>query len=232
MLRTIQFVAVTAAALCIGAAPAFSAPKNQEPAFEEPHGADLNQGKPPSEIFKSDCSVCHKSPQGLAKGGGVAGLQSFLRQHYTTGAPQAAAMASYLASVGGGGSAKPVSPTRPEKPEKPEKPERASPEHQRPAVARRPAAGEPANDGLITPNSAKPEAEPAHPARRGVRPEKPEEPKQAPARARAPKIEEAKPAEPEKREVVSEPAPRSSEPAAAPAPEPKPAAPAVPEIPL
>src|SRR5581483_7701414 len=104
--RTIQPVVVTAIALCVSAMPALSAPRNAkpEPAFEEPHGADLNQGKPPSEIFKSDCSVCHKSPQGLAKSGG-AGLQGFLRQHYTTGAPQAAAMAGYLASVGGSGAA-------------------------------------------------------------------------------------------------------------------------------
>jgi len=245
--RTIQPVVVTAIALCVSAMPALSAPRNAkpEPAFEEPHGADLNQGKPPSEIFKSDCSVCHKSPQGLAKSGG-AGLQGFLRQHYTTGAPQAAAMAGYLASVGGSGAAaKPVSPERPEKPEKPERPERASPaERTQPAIARRPPANEPANDGLTPPPSAKPEkpeakpeskpaetatapvAEPVRPGRRG---KKQEEAKPTPARP--PKIEEAKPAvEPEK-PASPEPSTRTAEPAPQP-PEPKPAAAPVPEIPL
>jgi hypothetical protein len=229
-------VAVALIALCVGSVVAVAAPRNAkpEPAFEEPHGADLNQGKPPSEIFKSDCSVCHKSPQGLAKSSGP-GLQGFLRQHYTTGTSQASAMAGYLASVGGSAAAKPTSPERPDKPEKPERPERASPpERPQPAVARRPAANEPANDGLTPPHSgkpekpaeAKPESKPAEtatapaterPGRRGRKPEQP-------------KIEEAKPVvEPEKPASPPEPSTRTAEPAP---PEPKPAAAPVPEIPL
>ena len=48
-------------------------------------------------IFASTCSACHKSPQGLAKSGQVAG---FLRQHYTTGPEMSAAMAAYLVAAG------------------------------------------------------------------------------------------------------------------------------------
>jgi hypothetical protein len=61
----------------------------------------------PAKTFASNCSACHKSPQGLAKSGNVAG---FLRQHYTTGAAMSSAMASYLASVGNAPAAKPASP--------------------------------------------------------------------------------------------------------------------------
>jgi len=49
------------------------------------------------KIFASTCSACHKSPQGLAKSGQVAG---FLRQHYTTGPEMSAAMAAYLVAAG------------------------------------------------------------------------------------------------------------------------------------
>jgi hypothetical protein len=49
------------------------------------------------KIFASTCSACHKSPQGLAKSGHVAG---FLRQHYTTGPEMSAAMAAYLVAAG------------------------------------------------------------------------------------------------------------------------------------
>ncbi len=55
--------------------------------------------KNPAKTFASYCSACHKSPQGLAKGGSVEG---FLRQHYTTGPEMSAAMAAYLASAGPG----------------------------------------------------------------------------------------------------------------------------------
>src|ERR1043165_655341 len=47
----------------------------------------------------SSCPACHKSPQGLAKSGQVAG---FLRQHYTTGPEMSAAMAAYLVAAGSG----------------------------------------------------------------------------------------------------------------------------------
>jgi len=57
----------------------------------------LGDPKDAGRTFASNCSACHKSPQGLAKSGQVAG---FLRQHYTTGPEMSAAMAAYLVAAG------------------------------------------------------------------------------------------------------------------------------------
>jgi len=59
----------------------------------------LDRGKTPAQLFASDCSICHKSPQGLTKSGRVLGLESFLREHYTASRESAAAIANYLKSV-------------------------------------------------------------------------------------------------------------------------------------
>jgi hypothetical protein len=59
----------------------------------------LDKGKTPAQLFASDCSSCHKSPQGLAKSGGLFGLDSFLREHYTASRESAAAIANYLKSM-------------------------------------------------------------------------------------------------------------------------------------
>src|SRR5437868_6249561 len=63
----------------------------------------LGDPRDAAKTFASNCSACHKSPQGLAKSGQVAG---FLRQHYTTGAEMSAAMAAYLVAAGSGPAAK------------------------------------------------------------------------------------------------------------------------------
>jgi hypothetical protein len=63
----------------------------------------LMDPKDAPKIFASTCSACHKSPQGLAKSGQVAG---FLRQHYTTGPEMSAAMAAYLVAAGAAPAAK------------------------------------------------------------------------------------------------------------------------------
>jgi hypothetical protein len=63
----------------------------------------LADPKDAPKIFASTCSACHKSPQGLAKSGQVAG---FLRQHYTTGPEMSAAMAAYLVAAGSGPASK------------------------------------------------------------------------------------------------------------------------------
>ena len=63
----------------------------------------LADPKDAHRIFASTCSACHKSPQGLAKSGQVAG---FLRQHYTTGPEMSAAMAAYLVAAGSAPAAK------------------------------------------------------------------------------------------------------------------------------
>lgn len=59
----------------------------------------LDRGKNPAQLFASDCSGCHKSPQGLAKAGGLLGLDSFLREHYTASKESAAAIANYIKSM-------------------------------------------------------------------------------------------------------------------------------------
>jgi hypothetical protein len=63
----------------------------------------LTDPKDSRQIFATTCSACHKSPQGLAKSGQVAG---FLRQHYTTGPEMSAAMAAYLVAAGSGPASK------------------------------------------------------------------------------------------------------------------------------
>jgi hypothetical protein len=59
----------------------------------------LDKGKTPAQLFASDCSPCHKSPQGLVKSGGLFGLDGFLREHYTASRESAAAIANYIKSM-------------------------------------------------------------------------------------------------------------------------------------
>jgi outer membrane biosynthesis protein TonB len=69
--------------------------------FGTPSGAqeNLDAGKTGAQIFASDCTLCHKSPQGLAKSGSLFGLSGFLSEHYTASKQSAEAVAKYLASV-------------------------------------------------------------------------------------------------------------------------------------
>ena len=60
---------------------------------------DYSAGKTPPQLFASDCSACHQSPRGLAKGKPAFVVSSFLRGHYTTKAESADALAAYLAST-------------------------------------------------------------------------------------------------------------------------------------
>jgi hypothetical protein len=59
-----------------------------------PQGS-LDAGKSPAQMFSDTCSNCHRRPSELKRGASA----SFLRQHYTPGAQEAAAMANYLAGV-------------------------------------------------------------------------------------------------------------------------------------
>lgn len=67
-------------------------------ALAAPAGAqeNLDQNKSPAQLFASDCSICHKSPNGLGKAGGLFGLDSFLRVHYTSSRESADRLAKYL----------------------------------------------------------------------------------------------------------------------------------------
>jgi hypothetical protein len=57
--------------------------------------ANLDAGKSAAQIFADTCNACHRSPREIRPTSAT-----FLREHYTTGAREAAAMAAYLASVG------------------------------------------------------------------------------------------------------------------------------------
>jgi hypothetical protein len=79
---------------------------------------DFSAGKTAAQLFASDCSACHKSPAGLAKGRDARSLASFLKEHYTTKQDSAAALAGYLAGAPGAGAAeaKPQTPATGPKP--------------------------------------------------------------------------------------------------------------------
>ena len=59
-------------------------------------GTDYSAGKTPAQLFAGDCSACHKTPRGLAKNRDTRALAGFLREHYTTKAASAGALAAYL----------------------------------------------------------------------------------------------------------------------------------------
>jgi hypothetical protein len=126
----------------------------------------LDAGKSGAQLFASDCALCHKSPQGLAKNGGLFGLSGFLKQHYTASQQSANVVAKYLESL-------------------PDAPESAK----RPAATKRTAKG----DEKAKPDDKKPVAAKPGEAKPGEAksPEKPAESKTA-----EPKPDAAKPAEP------------------------------------
>jgi hypothetical protein len=57
---------------------------------------DYSAGKSPEQLFNSDCSACHASPQAVGRGRDVRALTVFLGQHYTTKTQWAALLANYL----------------------------------------------------------------------------------------------------------------------------------------
>ena len=57
--------------------------------------SNLDAGKSPAQIFSDTCNACHRNPREIKPASAA-----FLREHYTTGPREAAAMAGYLASVG------------------------------------------------------------------------------------------------------------------------------------
>lgn len=139
---------------------------------------DLDAGKTPPQLFKSDCSVCHSSPRGLAKGGGFPSLSSFLRQHYTSSQRTASVLTKYLLSGAGAG-------------------ERQAPvttdSRSRPTVASRSPPLPPVRVGPDGKPRAKPKPSAAKPAKDAAKPDK----KSPKKKDEQKKIEQAaKPAEP------------------------------------
>jgi hypothetical protein len=64
-------------------------------AFSAQAQSNLDAGKSSAQIFAATCNACHRSPRELKPTSA-----GYLRQHYTTGPQEAAAMATYLAAVG------------------------------------------------------------------------------------------------------------------------------------
>ena len=58
--------------------------------------ANLDQGKTGAQLYASACATCHKSPQSVSNPRWFFGLESFLREHYTSGRESAAILAAYL----------------------------------------------------------------------------------------------------------------------------------------
>jgi len=150
---------------------------------------DFSAGKTAAQLFASDCSACHKSPAGLAKGQSAGSLASFLREHYTTKPESASALAAYVAGAGPGaarvspqapaaGTAggdkpapKPRAATTAAEPNRPPEGEASAPPAPReaakppadPAVAKlnfyAAARGEPKDTARLAPAASKPESE-------------------------------------------------------------------------
>lgn len=57
---------------------------------------NLDQGRTAAQLYASACATCHKSPQSVSKTKWIFGLESFLREHYTSSRESAAILAAYL----------------------------------------------------------------------------------------------------------------------------------------
>lgn len=134
-------------------------------AVAEDGPTNFDAGKTPAQLFAYDCGLCHKSPQGLAKSGGV-GLQSFLREHYTASKEAAAAIASYLVAVDQGKPAEPrerkkrsESKTKPADKKPDEKKSESKATDEKPSEEKKSEAASPAPKTTAKP-AAKPETKP------------------------------------------------------------------------
>lgn len=121
---------------------------------------NLDFGKSPAQLFASDCAICHKSPQGLAaKGGGMLGLESFLRQHYTASRESAAVIAKYLQAAGNAPAASGRAGKRPSKSDASKSDDKAKAGDKKPDTAK-PAETKPGEgkSGAAAPKAAEPKA--------------------------------------------------------------------------
>jgi hypothetical protein len=117
---------------------------------------DFTAGKTSAQLFQSDCSACHKSPQGLAKGMDQRSLAEFLREHYTTKDATAGALAAYVSGAGPGDARQKPQAAGPAGP-KPKPDARSEP---KPAVAEGEPGPKPAARSRIV---TAPASEPAEP---------------------------------------------------------------------
>jgi hypothetical protein len=60
---------------------------------------NLDEGKTPAQLYQADCAICHKTMRGMTSAGGIGGLESFLREHYTSSRESAAAISRYISET-------------------------------------------------------------------------------------------------------------------------------------
>jgi mono/diheme cytochrome c family protein len=144
----------------------------------------IDAGKNGEQLFRANCSACHKTAAGLSRAGGILGVQSFLRTHYTASRESAAVIAAYLNAVDAAARPGDRPARRSARPEgRPAKKDESKPTEAKPAEAK-PTEAKPAE---AKPTETKPtEAKPAQ--------AKSEEPPRPPASVPA---AESKPAEPQ-----------------------------------
>lgn len=126
-----------------------------------PAQESLDAGKTGSQLFASDCAICHKTPRGLAKSGGLLGIENFLSEHYTASRETARRIADYLRAVDQGVPAERQRAARPQGEErfKPRDKKAANGPQSRPSAAK-PDVAKPAADGVDAgPQSSKDKAE-------------------------------------------------------------------------
>jgi hypothetical protein len=141
---------------------------------------NIDQGKSASQLFTNACAECHKAPHGLAKGKSAATVAEFLREHYTTGRDQAAALAAYVVSgrdtvASPAPGRRPSAATSAQKPPKPE--ERATANAKPRPPSEESSSGESVMNPIIRPEPVLRDNKAATTRnRRPVTPEVPQEP--------------------------------------------------------
>jgi mono/diheme cytochrome c family protein len=167
--------------------PAAPAPGPAEP-------ASIDAGKNGEQLFRANCSECHKTATGLSRGGGILGVQSFLRTHYTASRESAAVLAAYLNAMDAAArpgdrparrSARPdARPAKKDQGRAPEaKPTEARPAPAKPEESPRPPTSVPAAESQPAEPPPAPPAAPVEP--QAAPPAAPAEPRAAPPAAPA-----------------------------------------------
>jgi hypothetical protein len=174
-------------------------------ALAAPAGAqeNLDSGKTGAQLFASNCAVCHKNARALSKSGGLLGLSSFLREHYTVSSESASIIAAYLESLGNAptpgkrtGATKPTAKgdEKAKVDEKKGKPKSGETKSVKPDQTGKPPEAKTSGPKISGPKS-EPKSEPKTSEPKSGE-AKPAEPKANDAKASAPKPPDAKTSEP------------------------------------
>jgi mono/diheme cytochrome c family protein len=152
------------------AGTARGATQSKPPVVTDP--TNIDAGKTGEQLFKSNCALCHKTAAGLARAGGILGVQSFLRSHYTASRESASVIANYLAAVDAA-----APPARVRRPGTPDAKRTSSKPGAKPAGGNATEAkpADPKVEGTPRPAAAIPESKPAESAPAAPAEQKPAE---------------------------------------------------------